>query len=69
MKRAPPEDVFYQTPARMSLVWGKLVHPLTGDSVQHPGGALLVASPMQWGIFFSHTLPPYRWIARCYLQG
>ena len=42
----------------MSLVWGKLVHPLTGYSIPPPEGALLVVPPTQWGIYFDHPLPP-----------
>ena len=65
IKRSPPGDVFLLTPTGMSLVWGKLVHPLTGYSIPPPKGALLVTPPMQWGIYFDHSLPPpYRWIAR-----
>ena len=48
----------------MSLVWGKLVHPLTGYSIPPPKGALLVTPPMQWGIYLDYPPPPpYRWIA------
>ena len=58
IKRAPPGDIFLLTSAGMSLVWGKLVHPLTGYSIPPPEGALLVTPPMQWGINFDHPLPP-----------
>ena len=58
IERAPPGDVFLLTPTGMSLVWGKLVHPLTGYSIPPPKGALLVTPPMQWGIYFDHPLPP-----------
>ena len=42
----------------MSLVWGKIVHPLTGYSILHPGGALLVTSPPEKGTYYAHPLPP-----------
>ena len=50
IKRAPPGDIFLLPPAGMSLVWGKLVHPLTGYSIPPTKGALLVTPPMQRGI-------------------
>ena len=42
----------------MSLVWGQIVHPLTGYYIPHPGGALLATPLIQQGIFSPHTLPP-----------
>ena len=58
IKRAPPGDIFLLTSAGMSLIWGKLVHPLPGYSIPPPRGALLVTPPMQWRIYFGHPLPP-----------
>ena len=52
----------------MSLVWGKLVHPLTGYSIPSPGGALLIISPMQSGIFFAHPLPYLSLDCSCHLK-
>ena len=62
IKRPPPEDIFKQTPAGMSLVWGKLVHLLTGYSIPHPGRPFMVTSPCNTGYFSSIPSPPKRWI-------
>ena len=47
IKSVPLGDIFKKNPAGMSLVWGKLVHPLRGYSIPHPAGGLLVTSPMK----------------------
>ena len=38
IKRTPPGHIFQQTPAGMSLVWGKLVHVVRGNSISFPEG-------------------------------
>ena len=69
IKRVPPGDIFLLTSAGMSLVWGKLVHPLTGYSIPPSKGALLVTPPMQWGINFDHPPPPLSLDCSLHLKG